>query len=344
MPSPSATVAAAYKPAFKQLNRQEKRVRNLDRKQARDEKAYRQWLASTQRSIAATSQQQQAQLATVEQGFHQQLVGSIGQANAAAGNRAAQVGGPGAAAGGDSLGDAVQGSATAASANLGENVVGHIAAGRGMLASVSTNNLAFVAAQSAKRKAATLEAISKLADARGDLAAKRAADSAKAEADAQAQAAEMAWKQMQFEADQAYKAATLDQGQQRINATVVNERVNRRLARQRIKASNQGRGRSRLGSPATAQQRAAAAQRFDKAVALASGQIAAMDDQGHKLSQRPEIIGPNRGGAPAAKVTSWLQGLGYTRAEAEAAVFQTVYPNKRLPKALSRRLKRVTTG
>lgn len=341
----AAEVGAAYRPAFQQANRQEQRVRNLDAKQARDERAYRGWLATTQRAIAAQNQQHQAQLAQVEQGFHNNLVGSLSAANAAAVNRGEQIGGQGAPAGADPMVQAAQGTAAATSANLGENVVGHLATGGHMAESVASNNFAFIAAQSAKRRAATLDAISKLAAARGDLSAKKAADTAKRAAELQQFAADQAWKQQQFEATQAYHQAQLAQGDQRLkltargqDITALNARAGRRIQRQRIAAGAKGGGftRPQINTAQTQLGKALAILRTplktDKAGKPVGGPTAFSKSGTKGIKLRPTATLP--------EYSSWLQGKGIPPAIANAAAYKFIFKTDALPEWIARPLRK----
>lgn len=331
--------AQAYRPAFQQNTRQANRVRNLDRKFARDEGAYRNWLANTQRQMAAAQQERDAQLAHVEQGFHADLVGSLGATRNDAAARAAQVGGPG-VGGPSGVQVGQEQSATAESANLGSATIGRIGSGSGLLASVSANNLAFLAAKSAARRAQTLDAISKLADQRGDLTAKQAADTAKRAADLQAAAAAEAWKQLQFNAQEAYRTATLAQGNRRLDISAATARENIRsgrvknqLARRRLAAAGRGGGITRT-------QRNAAQTQLAKGLALLQAPPK-VDARGKETDPVPAVAKPNsKGIKKLSRLTvpdyaSWLSGKGIPPAIAKAAAWQFLYPDAKLPGYIS---------
>ena len=309
----------AYAPAYKQLSRQGQQIRAVNAKQARDEQAYRGWLATTQRSMNAASAQRDAQLAGVEQGFHSDLVSNLSGNVAAAAQRAAGVGsaGPGVAVSAASAPEQAQAAGIRAqSANLGGANVGKLRIGGNMTQSIDANNFAFLASESAKRRSQTLDAISKLAAARGDLGAKRAADTAKRTSDLQAAAIKAAYQQQQLAATQAYRQATLAQGSQRIGIAQQNANTAAGSAAQRAKQNHLSNvlARQRLAKSGAAKKHGPTQQQQNTAQ--------------QQLAKAQGLLGPRQSGkAPTMQsVVQTLAAKGIPVALAQATAFKYIFP------------------
>lgn len=207
MPSPYAAqarqeVRQAYRPAFKALHRQAKRVRAMDRKQQRDDAAYQSWLRDTNASLNAEAAQRDTQLQGVEAGYNQQIQQALQSAQDARATRNAQTGSTGGPDAWGVLGtrseaydptaQALKGYASAQSAAYGGRLAENQRRGLSLSHATEANTYATVAQIRAQHRAATFDALSKIASQRGDLAMKRAADVGKRTADLEAAAAKEA--------------------------------------------------------------------------------------------------------------------------------------------------------
>jgi hypothetical protein len=297
-----------YRPATKSLNRQEKKIKSLDKKHARDEKAYQSWLASTNAALNAEAAKRDGALASQEAGYHQQLQQNLGAADRMAGQmgtafgvaggippaadtdgrtsamRAAEMAGPR-----TPLLDSV---AMAQSARFGGSLAGAQRRGLDLSQSTEKNTYAQVALMKAQRKSQTLEALSELAKQRGDLQMQKAADTAKRVADMEAAAAEAAQRafennmqMMKMEQEAMQFEANLGMDQDRLaldtweaRSQARDRRAGRRLDRLGLKAKGKG---GSGGKPYTANQRESGRAAFDFNTALAGRRIA----RGRKINK-----------------------------------------------------------
>lgn len=346
----------AYRPAERSLSRQDRRVRAMDRKQARDESAFKSWVSDQQRALNAQAEARDQQLASVQSQYSQQARDAMGQVNADAAARAAQVGGGGVfgTAQGAPHDPVSSNPEVRAGTNYGLGIDAQAGArlaetqrlGVGLTRAVQGNSAAIIADRSSKRRLATIDAISKIADARGDLGMKKAAARAARAAELQQAAVEAARQAAKDRYDRWLDQQRLSQADARIdisrqsaesNAAARSEsarqgRVRNQLARRRLAAGG------KAGGPNPKDVRATRSA-LEQAISYASGTRAT-----NKGDTRPVQIGPGHGGSRANQVRSWLETIGYTPALAEAAVWYTVYPGKKLPRRIARRLSRTTPG
>jgi hypothetical protein len=274
----------AYRPAFKSLNRQERRIRSMDRKQRKDEAAFQTWLRDTNSSLNAEAQKRDAELSAAQQGYQQQIQSAFGvtaQQGEARTAAAGQVGGPGHGGGPqpsyhvstDPNVRAVQSYGVAQSAAFGARGIESQRRGLELSQSTERNSYAQLATLRAQRRVAVLDALSKVAEQRGDLQAKRAADTAKRQAEieaAQAEAAQDAFQNNLALERLAQGDARLAQGDARLDLSAQGQserlrqgRVRNQIARRRLAASGRGGG----GATRTPYQRQANQALYDTALA-----------------------------------------------------------------------------
>lgn len=336
MPSIAATARRdtrqAYRPAFKSLNRQERRIRSMDRKQRKDEAAFQTWLRDTNSSLNAEAQKRDAELSAAQQGYQQQIQSAFGvtsQQGEARMAAAGQVGGPGHQGApqpsyhvdADPNVRAVQSYGIAQSAAYGQRGIESQRRGLALSQSTEANSYAQLATLRAQRRVAVLDALSKVAEQRGDLQAKRAADTAKRQAEIEASIADQqqqAFQNSLAEARLAQGDARLAQGDARLQQSALSQRetarqgrVRNQLARRRLAAG----GRGSTGPKRTPSQRQANQGLYDNAVAF-----------GRSFWKKARPHGARPGDLD--KLTAYLlknsTHSGFTRAMARAAAWEAM--------------------